>query len=757
MTFFKNLVAMFASVVLCVCSVNSARRTPAERLNGADVLFSAKQNGNWLTLVGKERGRETFRRQVSSSDFGLFDKASGGSFRIKGLENAILWQYQSEEEFFQITVDRYGNIFLGNSPRTYTGFDRRKTYAFETGGVLENHGDQAFYDLVVSANQVHNYGIVQSFSCYLSQNYFYNAGVIKLGESPIAVKSSTQWITVAGPAYKQNVVENYGQLISKEELSVEGGLDYRELGESVMNDLRMSGGDISVFKGSMSVAGTLSGDVGRIAVIDGTSSMYVHRFERVPGDVRGVNGGVLYIPDEEKARLERLELEKETALRNRLGDTIYDRYVRIKNGELLTEPERQSYKARYGRRWAEEAARLHRWGLRGGGNVVGAVAAVGIGALVGSSGHHGGSVSVGVGSSGNVQVRATNNRAYRDTDFDNMARQHAQQRQEYDNRNRVVLEQSMNRASLYRLLRDYTPTHRGVTNPVTRIRQVFEVSPVEAENRRRLYGSIGMRSVRGPDMQPFLAHMREQMWAFRVPQPYVQDVLGDRTITDALYRIRQFNDYTMPSSSGTEVLRSLQRDAEADRGWFQRHFNPTREEVLERAARMAQPNFVERLVFEHPWIALGPAGLMFKPIHTAGAMALQRVAPMLLAATEVGNSIYENLINYAKGGKDAVGKGGSGAGRGGRVTREYGKGKYWEGLKTKSQDSRLIAISRKAKADIRMDQDGFFYKFDPAHKTAKVHLHKYRDLGSNRYRLIEEVDPVNGVGKVVTDGGVEIW
>jgi hypothetical protein len=78
-------------------------------------------------------------------------------------------------------------------------------------------------------------------------------------------------------------------------------------------------------------------------------------------------------------------------------------------------------------------------------------------------------------------------------------------------------------------------------------------------------------------------------------------------------------------------------------------------------------------------------------------------------------------------------------------------------LKTKAHDSKLIAISRRAKADIRMDRDGFLYKFDPAHKTAKVHLHKYRDLGSNRYQLVEEVDPVSGTGKLVTNGGIEIW
>jgi hypothetical protein len=53
---------------------------------------------------------------------------------------------------------------------------------------------------------------------------------------------------------------------------------------------------------------------------------------------------------------------------------------------------------------------------------------------------------------------------------------------------------------------------------------------------------------------------------------------------------------------------------------------------------------------------------MMQPLKTAGAIALKRVAPLFLAAVyEVGN-IYKNLINYAKGGKDAVTKGSSGGG-----------------------------------------------------------------------------------------------
>jgi hypothetical protein len=345
-----------------------------------------------------------------------------------------------------VIVNEDGDMTLMDFPRTYTGFDRRKTYAFRTDGTLENRGHHAFYGLVTSANAFHNYGTIQAYSSHFYNNYRFNSGAIKLGELPIAVADLTKDLpeTTAEPSFKHHVVENYGQFISNGKYDVRGGLNYRELGESIMSDLEMSGEDISVFKGRMNVAGTLFGEVGRFAVIDGTSSVYVNRFEKVPWDVRGVNGGILYTSDEERSRLKRLELEKETDLAERLGDAIYDGYVRIKKGELLNEYERQTYKERYGNAWAEEAAiQKDREGLKGGG-VVESIVAVGIGAAIGCASKHG-SVSVGVGSSGRVQVRATNNAAYRDRDFEATARQYSQQRQAYEDRPRAILRESMAR------------------------------------------------------------------------------------------------------------------------------------------------------------------------------------------------------------------------------------------------------------------------------------------------------------------------
>ena len=54
-------------------------------------------------------------------------------------------------------------------------------------------------------------------------------------------------------------------------------------------------------------------------------------------------------------------------------------------------------------------------------------------------------------------------------------------------------------------------------------------------------------------------------------------------------------------------------------------------------------------------------------------------------------------------------------------------------------------------------QSRFFYRFDPAHKLDKVHLHKYKHLGGNKYKLIEEVDPETGNTIRYVNGDIEIW
>ena len=72
------------------------------------------------------------------------------------------------------------------------------------------------------------------------------------------------------PYYKQNVIENYGKVISLNKLNINDGLSYTEHNESVFKDLEMTGGDI-VVNGNFLVDGRLFGSVRDIVVTDKNS------------------------------------------------------------------------------------------------------------------------------------------------------------------------------------------------------------------------------------------------------------------------------------------------------------------------------------------------------------------------------------------------------------------------------------------------------------------------------------------------------
>ena len=93
-----------------------------------------------------------------------------------------------------------------------------------------------------------------------------------------------------------------------------------------------------------------------------------------------------------------------------------------------------------------------------------------------------------------------------------------------------------------------------------------------------------------------------------------------------------------------------------------------------------------------------------------------------------------------------------------RVTREYKSGKYWDGL-IKDKDSAktsgvsgkkaneiaggITRLKRLVGGEIRADSAGNFYKFDPAHQSAKVHLEKIIE-NKEGFWGVAEVDPVTG-------------
>jgi hypothetical protein len=270
--FFSEFYKRLVLAVFCICAANAFEKTESEYLNGANVFLDVQKNDGGLTFVGKESGSEKFRYQLLNSEFGSFTSCSGENFQLQKLNDALSWQYQSGEEFFEMLIRRNGDAELLSSPQTYTGFDRYKTYGIKTLGALENRGHQAFWFLVTSANAFHNYGTIQTYSAKLYNNYLFNSGVIKLGEMPTErIDLTTDQLVnkQAKPNFKHHTVENYGTFTTVNgKFQIKDGLSYHEYNVGDFEDLEMFGGDLNV-QSAMKVTGALTGNVRDITIEQG--------------------------------------------------------------------------------------------------------------------------------------------------------------------------------------------------------------------------------------------------------------------------------------------------------------------------------------------------------------------------------------------------------------------------------------------------------------------------------------------------------
>lgn len=168
----------------------------------------------------------------------------------------------SKKEFYQIIVKRNGDVSLSSLSQNNTGFKEHTTYAIRTFGTIENRGSQAFYNLVLSGEQIHNFGTIQTYSYHFFHNYSFNSGVIKSGKIPEAALDLTDGKVNPGiePRYQRNVIDNYGLRISRGKVAIKDGLSYHEHNKSVVRELDMYGGDIRVFNGNANITGSLTGE-----------------------------------------------------------------------------------------------------------------------------------------------------------------------------------------------------------------------------------------------------------------------------------------------------------------------------------------------------------------------------------------------------------------------------------------------------------------------------------------------------------------
>ena len=189
----------------------------------------------------------------------------------------------------------------------------------------------------------------------------------------------------------------------------------------------------------------------------------------------------------------------------------------------------------------------------------------------------------------------------------------------------------------------------------------------------------------------------------------------------------------------TGVLQRLSIDAQ-DRGWWNRDF--TGEQAISYIESAAY-NPLEDYIIKNPEFLLGPAELALSAARTVGAIVLERVAPKLLAAKAVGDA-WDSFLSYMKGGKQEVSRKVNER----RGTTGYKSGKTWDSLTSvdsPAMQKKIGKINKQAFGGGQMRTDGeYLFRFDPSHKTGKIHMERYRKVRNNVWQGYGEIDPVTG-------------
>jgi hypothetical protein len=262
----------------CVCSVNAADKLTSSinkmetgDFKNLNVSFDIRKTGGALEFIGKMQDEEKLKLQIADSAFSMFTEYMTDNFRISRLNDSLLFQYRSDDykEALDLMVKQNGNTYFVENDLDYTGWNEHKVFGIRTFGILENRFDKAFYSLVATANQIHNYGTIMAGSIQFSQNYLFNSGVLQLGEIPdkIVNLSILGSNNTATPSYKANTIENYGAFRSGGNISIKGGLHYIERGNSDFDNLETSNGNVSVDpERYMIIGGATAGQICNLTV-----------------------------------------------------------------------------------------------------------------------------------------------------------------------------------------------------------------------------------------------------------------------------------------------------------------------------------------------------------------------------------------------------------------------------------------------------------------------------------------------------------
>ena len=339
----------------------------------ADVSFEIRE-GN---LIGREKGKDVFRYKVSN--FNDCAEYTGGNFAITKLGDELRWRYMSpDEKFCEVSVNANGDMELLELPQNNT---TSGIFLFKTNGTLVNRGSQASSFLILSAEQFHNYGTLQTLWHHFYHNYSFNSGVIKSDELPMGIadlRTPEMKNSTAKPNYRHGIMDNYGKEIYSGTLKIKGALSQDEHGESVFQNLEMNGGNIVVNGGSMNISGKLSGAVRNMSSTC-QGSLYVNEYDATRTGNYFAAGGSMYTTAANCDKLgkyakdlndEQRLLEKFQNARRVTPEQAYERYQLIKQGK-----ENQLYSAyivgqikrAHPNNWKAIMA-MNEWGLPGGGH-----------------------------------------------------------------------------------------------------------------------------------------------------------------------------------------------------------------------------------------------------------------------------------------------------------------------------------------------------------------------------------------------------
>ena len=339
----------------------------------ADVSFEIRE-GN---LIGREKGKDVFRYKVSN--FNDCAEYTGGNFAITKLGDELRWRYMSpDEKFCEVSVNANGDMELLETPQSNT---TSGIFLFKTNGTLVNRGSQAFSFLILSAEQFHNYGTLQTLWHHFYHNYSFNSGVIKSDELPMGIadlRTPDMKYSTARPNYRKGIIDNYGKEIYSGTLQIKGALSQDEHGESVFENFIMDGGDIVVNGGSMNISGKLSGTVRNMSSTC-QGSLYVNEYDATRTGNYFAAGGSMYTTAANCNNLaqyakdlndEQRLLEKFQNARRVTPEQAYERYQLIKQGkenQLYSAYTVGQIKRAHPNDWKAIMA-MNEWGLQGGGH-----------------------------------------------------------------------------------------------------------------------------------------------------------------------------------------------------------------------------------------------------------------------------------------------------------------------------------------------------------------------------------------------------